>query len=286
MPLDYYLASVLDWTQSLGGWGLIVVAALYVLACLLFLPGSILTLGVGFLFGAPAGVLTVLTGANFGACAVFVVGRTIARDWIARKIADNPKLAALDVAVGKEGFRMVLLLRLNPVVPFNVLNYALGLTKVSFRDYALATLIGMLPETLILVYLGSAAKSLADSVTGQADSGTAGRVFMWIGLAATIGVAILATRIAQRSLKAARTPARDARMATPVEGLREKEVNNRTIPVWACRTFPIPSRGFEPTIPQFIGEQPANPLDSRIEHSSFSDFMRSTQPSTHLSDER
>jgi uncharacterized membrane protein YdjX (TVP38/TMEM64 family) len=179
------------------------------LACLLLLPGSILTLVTGFLFGVPLGVLTASIGANFGACTAFVVSRTIARDWIAQKTADNPKFAALDAAVGKEGFRIVLLLRLSLVFPFNVLNYALGLTKVSFRDYALATLIGMLPETLMLVYLGSVAKSLAASATGQADSGTAGRVLIWIGLVATIGVAILATRIVQRSLKAAQTPVRD-----------------------------------------------------------------------------
>jgi uncharacterized membrane protein YdjX (TVP38/TMEM64 family) len=209
MPLDYYLASVLEWTHSLGGWGPILVGALYILACLLLLPGSMLTLGIGFLFGAPVGVLTASIGANFGACAAFIVARTIARDRIARKIADNPKFAALDAAVGQEGLRIVLLLRLSLVFPFNILNYALGLTKISFRDYALATLIGMLPETLMLVYLGSVAKSLAASVTGQADSGTAGRVFIWIGLAATIGVAILATRIAQRSLKAAHAPVRD-----------------------------------------------------------------------------
>ncbi len=208
MPLDYYLASVLDWTQSLGGWGPIVAGALYILACLLFLPGSILTLGAGFLFGAPVGILTASIGANFGACTAFVVSRTVARDWIAQKIAGNPKFAALDAAVGEEGFRIVLLLRLSLVFPFNILNYALGLTKISFRNYALATLIGMLPETLMLVYLGSVAKSLVAAVTGQADNGTGGRVFIWIGLAATIGVAILAIRIVQRSLKAAQAPVR------------------------------------------------------------------------------
>jgi uncharacterized membrane protein YdjX (TVP38/TMEM64 family) len=168
-----------------------------------------LTLVTGFLFGVPLGTLAVFLGANLGACAAFLVGRTVARNWIAGKISGNPKFVALDEAVAKEAFKIVLLLRLSPVFPFNILNYALGLTQVSFRDYALATLIGMLPETLILVYLGSVAKSLAASVTGQADSGTVGRVFIWIGLAATIGVAILATRIAQRSLKAAQAPVRD-----------------------------------------------------------------------------
>jgi uncharacterized membrane protein YdjX (TVP38/TMEM64 family) len=226
VPLEYYLAPVLDWTQGLGGWGLIVVAAFYVVACLLLLPGPILTLGAGFLFGASVGVLTASIGANFGACAAFVVSRTIARDRIARKIADNPKFAALDAAVGKEGFRIVLLLRLSPVFPFNILNYALGLTRVSCRDYALATLIGMLPETLTLVYLGSLAKSLAAAVTGQADSGAVGRVLIWIGFAATISAAVLATRIAQKILKPARGPVRAAIVAG---GIRSKVQLNRLL---------------------------------------------------------
>jgi len=209
MSLDYYLASVLDWTHSLGGWGVIVVAALYVLACLLLLPGSILTLVTGFLFGVPMGTLAVSLGANLGACAAFLVGRTIARNWIVGKISGNPKFVALDEAVAKEAFKIVLLLRLSPVFPFNILNYALGLTKVSFRDYALATLIGMLPESLMLVYIGSAATSCAAAATGHAERGPTGHVFFWTGLAATICMAVLATRIAQRSLKTAQAPARD-----------------------------------------------------------------------------
>jgi len=209
MPLDYYLASVLDWAQGLGGWGLIVVAALYVVACLLLLPGSMLTLVTGFLFGVPLGTLAVFSGANLGACAAFLVGRTVARNWIAGKISGNPKFVALDEAVAKKAFKIVLLLRLSPVFPFNILNYALGLTQVSFRDYALATLIGMLPEILMLVYIGSVATSWATATTGHVESDPMGHVFFWTGLAATIGVAVLATRIAQRSLKSAQAPVRD-----------------------------------------------------------------------------
>lgn len=203
LPIKQYLLAALEWTQGLGVWGPIFVAGFYIVAAVLFLPGSVLTLGAGFLFGLPAGFLTVWIGANLGACIAFLVGRTIARDWVARKVANNPKFAAIDEAVGNEGFKIVFLLRLSPVFPFNLLNYALGLTRVPFRNYALASLIGMIPGTLMYVYFGSAARSLAEVAAGKVEAGSAGQVFFWVGLAATIAVALFVTRIARRSLKAA-----------------------------------------------------------------------------------
>ena len=101
----------------------------------------------------PVGVATVWVGANLGACAAFLIGRTVARDWVAAKVSGNSKFAAIDEAVRKEGFKIVLLLRLSPVFPFNLLNYALGLTKVSFGNYASASLIGMLPGALYVCVL-------------------------------------------------------------------------------------------------------------------------------------
>lgn len=152
LPVRQYLVDVLDWTQGLGTWGPIFVSLFYVVACVFLLPGSVLTLGAGFLFGVPVGLLSAWIGATIGACVAFLVGRTMARDWVARKVSGNPKFAAVDEAVGREGFKIVLLLRLSPVFPFNFLNYALGLTKVSFWKYALASLIGMLPGGLMYVY--------------------------------------------------------------------------------------------------------------------------------------
>jgi uncharacterized membrane protein YdjX (TVP38/TMEM64 family) len=203
LPVRQYLVGALEWTQSLGAWGPVFVALFYVVACVFLLPGSVLTLGAGFLFGVPIGLLSAWTGATLGACVAFLVGRTLARDWVARKVSGNPKFAAIDDAVGKEGFKIVLLLRLSPVFPFNFLNYALGLTKVSFGKYALASLIGMLPGGLMYVYLGSAARSLTDAAAGKVEGGWAGQVFFWVGLAATIVVAAFVTRLARKSLKEA-----------------------------------------------------------------------------------
>lgn len=193
----------LEWTQSLGAFGPIFLALFYIVACVFFLPGSVLTLGAGFLFGVPVGLLSAWTGATLGACVAFLVGRTLARDWVARKISGNPKFAGVDEAVGREGFKIVLLLRLSPVFPFNFLNYALGMTKVSFRNYALASLIGMLPGGLMYVYFGSAARSLADIASGKVEGGWAAQVFFWVGLGATVVVAGFVTRLARKSLKEA-----------------------------------------------------------------------------------
>jgi uncharacterized membrane protein YdjX (TVP38/TMEM64 family) len=203
LPVRRYLVDALEWTQSLGAWGPIFVALFYIVASVFLLPGSVLTLGAGFLFGVPVGLLSAWTGATLGACAAFLVGRTLARDWVARKVSGNPKFAAVDEAVGREGFKIVLLLRLSPVFPFNFLNYALGLTKVSFGKYALASLIGMLPGGLMYVYFGSAARSLADVAAGKVQGGWAGQAFFWVGLVATLIVAGFVTRLARNSLKEA-----------------------------------------------------------------------------------
>jgi pyruvate/2-oxoglutarate dehydrogenase complex dihydrolipoamide dehydrogenase (E3) component/uncharacterized membrane protein YdjX (TVP38/TMEM64 family) len=203
LPVKQYVVAVLEWTRDLGFWGPIFLAGFYVLAAVLFLPGSVLTLGAGFLFGVPAGLATVWIGANLGACAAFLVGRTIAREWVAQKVKGNAKFAAIDEALGREGFKVVLLLRLSPVFPFDLLNYALGITKVSFRNYALASLIGMVPGTLMYVYFGSAARSLAEVAAGKVEGGIAGQLFFWFGLAATIAVALVVTKIARKSLKTA-----------------------------------------------------------------------------------
>ncbi len=209
LPVRKYIVDALEWTQGLGAWGPIFVALFYIVACVFLLPGSVLTLGAGFLFGVPIGLLSAWIGATLGACAAFLVGRTLARDWVARKVSGTQKFAAVDEAVGREGFKIVLLLRLSPIFPFNFLNYALGLTKVSFWQYALASLIGMLPGGLMYVYFGSAARSLADVAAGKVEGGRAGQAFFWVGLAATIVVAGFVTRLARKSLKEAEEAGRE-----------------------------------------------------------------------------
>ncbi len=201
LPVKDYLIAMLEWTQGLGFWGPFFVAAFYVLACVLLLPGGVITLAAGFLFGVVTGTITVSVGSTLGATAAFLVGRTFARDWVRRKVAGRPKFAAVDRAVGEQGFKIVLLTRLSPIFPFNMQNYAYGLTGVKLWKYMLASWIGMLPGTLAYVYIGSGLRSLTEAATGQVEGGWVQRAFFWGGLAATLVVMVVVTRIAQKAMR-------------------------------------------------------------------------------------
>jgi uncharacterized membrane protein YdjX (TVP38/TMEM64 family) len=194
------LASFLDWVQGIGPWGAVLFAAAYVPAAVLFVPGSLLTLAAGFVFGLAKGTVIVSLGSTAGAAAAFLVARRLAHDWVARRMTGRPKLAAIGRAVETEGFKIVLLTRLSPVLPFNLLNYAFGLTAVPFRKYVLASWIGMLPGTIMYVYLGSATKSLATLLSGDTPRPAGQQVLFALGLAATVAVTILVTRTARRAL--------------------------------------------------------------------------------------
>jgi uncharacterized membrane protein YdjX (TVP38/TMEM64 family) len=207
LPVRDYLLAVLRWTQELKDQHLLlgigVVVLTYVVACVFMLPGSVLTLGAGFLFGLVVGTITVSIGSTLGACAAFLVGRTIARGWVERRVSGNPRFAAIDDAVGREGFKIVLLVRLSPIFPFNLQNYGFGLTKVAFWKYALASWIGMIPGTIMYVYFGAGLGSLARAAAGEIERTTAQRVAFWAGLVIAIVVAVFVARIARRALKKA-----------------------------------------------------------------------------------
>jgi uncharacterized membrane protein YdjX (TVP38/TMEM64 family) len=195
--------SMLRWTEGLGIWGPVVVVLFYIVACVFFIPGSVVTLGAGFLFGTVIGTVTVSIGSTMGAAAAFLVGRFLLRNTVERKVKGNPKFAAIDSAVGEQGFKIVLLSRLSPVLPFVLLNYAYGLTKVKFSHYVLASWIGMFPGTVMYVYFGSTAGQLAKIAAGEVEGGSAQTIFFAIGLVVTVGVVVLVTRTAQKALKQA-----------------------------------------------------------------------------------
>jgi uncharacterized membrane protein YdjX (TVP38/TMEM64 family) len=203
LPVADGLRWLLEWAQRAGPLGAVIVAAAYVPAAVLFLPGAILTLGAGFVLGLPIGTAAVSLGSTAGAVAAFLVGRSLARDWVARKVARDPRFEALARAVERQGFRIVLLARLSPIFPYNVLNYAFGITTVRLRDYVLASWIGMLPGTIMYVYLGSAAQSLAAITAGRVEGGAGQLVAFLLGLLATVAVTVTVTRIARRALNAA-----------------------------------------------------------------------------------
>ena len=200
LPVVDYLKRFLGWTETVGFWGPVVVVGVYIVGCVLMAPGLVITLGAGILFGVLKGTVTVSIGSTLGACAAFLLGRTLARGWVSTKVSGNARFAAIDEAVGKEGFKIVFLTRLSPIFPFNLLNYAYGLTKVSFWHYALASWIGMIPGTIMYVYIGSAIGSLADLGTGGRKKTLGEWIFFVVGLVITLLVVGYVTRMARRVL--------------------------------------------------------------------------------------
>lgn len=200
LGIQELLKDALDRVSGLGLWGVLLYILIYILACVLFLPGSILTLGAGVLFGVVKGSMVVSVAATCGATCAFLVGRYLARGWVTEKMAHYPRFKAIDEAVGREGWKIVGLTRLSPVFPFNLLNYAFGVTRVSLRDYFWASWIGMLPGTVLYVYLGALAGDLTLLVTRERARTPAEWIFYLVGLAATVAVTVYVTRLAKAAL--------------------------------------------------------------------------------------
>ena len=195
------IKKALLWIDDIGPWGPIVFILIYILACVFFISGALLTLGAGAIFGIIKGTILVSIGSVLGATLAFLIGRYIARGWVAKKIDENPNFKAIDEAVANEGWKIVGLVRLSPVFPFVFLNYAFGLTKVSLRDYFFASWIGMLPGTIMYVYIGSIIGNVAALGAGVREKNIAEWALYIIGLVATIVVTIYITRVAQKALK-------------------------------------------------------------------------------------
>ena len=188
------LQAALEQIGQLGYWAPVLFILLYIAACVAMLPASILTIGGGTLFGLVEGSVYVSIAATLGATAAFLVGRYLARDWVTRKIGKRPAFAAIDQAVAEEGWKIVLLTRLCPIFPFFLMNYAYGLTRVSFRHYFFATWVGIIPGTILFVYIGSLARTGAQETSA---TGWAWRGFILVtALLATFQIA----RIARRAL--------------------------------------------------------------------------------------
>ena len=200
LPVREWLTAALIWTESHRYLAWILFLLMYLIAAVLVIPGTILTLSAGFAFGVPVGAMLVSLGSLAGASAAFLVGRFFAREWVADRVAKWRTFDALDKATAQEGFVIVLLSRLSPLFPFNLLNYAFGLTAVRFRDYVVASWIGMAPAIVLYVYIGSAAQSLTELGDGQIDAGAGGTALFAAGLAATLILTVFITRKATRTL--------------------------------------------------------------------------------------
>lgn len=197
LPLQEWLRLGIAWSAAQPGLAGLAFVALYVVATVAFVPGLPLTLAAGALFGVVEGSALVSIGSTLGASAAFLAGRTVARDWVRRRIAAWPRFVAVDRAVESRGFVVVLLTRLSPLFPFFLLNYAYGVTAVRARDYVLGSWLGMMPATVAYVYAGSLAAGVSQALAGEAELGVTGWLLLGLGFVATVTVTVVVTRVAR-----------------------------------------------------------------------------------------
>ena len=200
LPMVQWMTAFFAWVAVNPQIAWLIFAAFYIAAVVLLLPGSLLTLSAGFLFGLGSGFIICSISSVLGATLAFLLGRFLARDWVAAKLLEMPRFAALDRAIGKRSAIIVLLTRLSPIFPFNLINYALGLTGVSLRTYVLASWVGMMPGTLLYVYLGSIAKDLGSVLSGQLATSSANTLLFYAGLIATLVLTVIIARLATKAL--------------------------------------------------------------------------------------
>lgn len=201
LPVGPWIAHLASWARGAGAPGVLAFGAAYAAGAVLLLPGSVFTLAAGLVYGPLAGAAVAWPSAWLGATLSFLAGRTFARGAVSRAVARRPRLAAVEEAVSGDGFRLVLLLRLSPLFPFTLVNYALGISSVRPRDFVLATGVGILPGAFLYAYLGSVLGNAAAIAAGELpEAGAAGQVLFWGGLLATLAVTTLVTRAARRAL--------------------------------------------------------------------------------------
>ncbi len=171
------------------------------IATVAFFPGWISMMLAGLLFGLLPGLPFALLGITAGAFGAFLAGRALGRSWIERRMGDSLKLQALDEAVNTRSFYIVFLTRFAIVLPFNVLNYAFGLTRVTATTYVAATALGMLPAVLIYVYLGTLAEDFGAILAGEVRPEGGAYWIAAVAIVAIVAVIWIVQRAAKRALR-------------------------------------------------------------------------------------
>jgi len=194
------LEQIYDGVANFGFFAPLGYIPIYMIGTLLFIPTAVLTLAAGALFGVPMGFLVALASSLLTASGEFFAGRYLSRGWVLKKVVANQKIRAIDDAVSAKGWKLVLLLRLSAICPFTILNYGLGLSRISFRDYFSASLSGSIPGTLLYVYLGSlAGKMIFEDMPMQKTPMELALILC--GLAATLTMGIYSSALAKKALR-------------------------------------------------------------------------------------
>lgn len=161
------LDRVVQSVESMGFLGVVYFGVAYTIAEVLAIPAIPLTASAGYLFGPLVGTSVVLFSASIAAAISFVIGRTVLRSYVEGVLEDYPKFAKIDRAIGKEGFKLMFLLRLSPLFPFALSNYLYGASSIDFSSFFFGTLFGFAPGTFAYVYSGYVGKALTDGATSS-----------------------------------------------------------------------------------------------------------------------
>lgn len=238
LPVKTGAEQLRGWVEGLGVWGPLVYGAVYVMAALLFVPGAALTLGAGALFGLAWGTLAVSLASTTAAALAFLIARYLARDAVRQQAARSLRFRAVDSAIGRDGWKIVALLRLVPAFPFSMGNYLLGLTAVRFWPYAIASWAAMLPGTFVYVYFGHLGRAgFEAAATGEARRGALEWALLAAGIAAAIVLMVYLTRLARRALAQA-----EARVADEPHVARPRPRSRRTV-LFACMAVAMLAAG-------------------------------------------
>ena len=201
MPVQSWLSALYQWSQMNQGLAVLAFMVLIVLGMVIMVPVSIQAMAAGFTFGLGKGFLVMWLAGLAGFAAAFLVGRSLARHWIETWVTKRPEFAAVDKAIHQTGLMVVILTRLSMILPYNLLNYSLGLTAVRLRDYLIGSAIGMVPGIFLFVFIGAGATDIAAILSGELQLGDYDLLIGGIGLLAVATVVVLITRVAQKALK-------------------------------------------------------------------------------------
>ncbi len=280
-PVDLLLQALKSWIAGLGPWGPVLFALIYAVWAVAFLPGSALTLAGGAIFGLGVGFAAVICGATLGAALSFLIARYVAREKVSKMARSNPKFGAIDRAIGEGGWKIVAMLRLSPAIPFNLQNYLYGLTPIRFWPCVLTSAIFMMPGTLLYVYLGYVGGQGLAAASGGGVS-TERWALIGVGLAATVGVTVYVTKLAQKAL------AKQTNLAEPQSAPMPAEPAARR-PSWLMAAFAalffsvalyanlVPgmlANLFGPPKAQLAEAYEAKPGGPTFDHSSFDALLR------------
>lgn len=224
LPLVDWIAAVQQKVMRLGAWSAICYPLLYACCNVLLLPGGLLSIGGGFFFGLWWGFFIVLVGNVAGAAIAFYISRWLGRHWLRRRLMRNPTLEALEPAVEREGWKIILLSQLHPLFPTSLLNYLYGLTTIRFRTCILWVTIGQAPGLFLYAYVGTLGQLGLNLVRGKTHPRGV-EYFIWGGgflLSTLILVALgrISLRLLQEAERKARSRSADERANSPLAETR------------------------------------------------------------------